>query len=510
MAEYKTNLVLSVTDKASRALSGIAGRIARVNDTMTGFRSRISSVTGIGKVGESLKQITEQTNVAAQSFQQVGEPLKKIGTAWSGFSSTLRTVAAGTAAVAAAGAGLIKFGKSASDAAQKVADLSKKYQISGELAQLAGTLVAESGGSFEGAAAAIGKLKKAQNDAIHGNKEAAAAFAGVGLVVEDLKKLKPEDILLRMSDAFAGSKNDLAKQAVLLKLMGKSGEDMMDSLNQGGDAWRKKLEEMRADGRIFTAEQLSASTKFDDAWNRTTGVLESLKNTLGLELVKTLEPFVQNIREWVNANRELIRSGFNTFLLHIPPLVSSIGKAFSVLSLALGPVFSAIKGIGHMVGMDGVVFTVAGTAVGALAVKFAVLTASLAPVLIPLAAIVKAMEKAYEISSKINFGGKWYDFIHRNDKDLDAKITPEEIARARAPRMNATPAPEAANRMTAPEAAKRVTAAEAASAQKQDIKNTVTVNVKVDGPGSATVENMHAGSPQTTINAKTGLALQGM
>ncbi|MDR1276380.1 MAG: hypothetical protein LBL72_08400 [Candidatus Accumulibacter sp.] len=466
--------------------------------------------------------------------------------------------------------GLLQFAKNANEAVQKVANLSKKYRLETELVQLAGTLVAESGGSFEGAAEAIGKLKKAQNEAIHGNKDAAAAFRGVGISVEELKTMKPEDILMRMSDAFSGSNNDLAKQAVLLRLMGKNGESMMDSLNMGGNEWRQKLKEMREDGRIYSKEQIEASTRFDSAWNRAVSAFEGIKDTLGVDLAENLVPVINAIREWAVANKKVISEGFGVFIAHLPRLLDAVVPVAKVLWKVFEKLAGTLKFVSHFLGMEnsawlafgiimfkpitalvsltssvgeligvgniaGRVFeklagktfqtfamslggdalsavrTLSSSGLPGLASSLNGINSMLARTALLAAAAFIGWKIGGFLNEKINAwvkektGGKYesagawaYDKINKGP-DLDAKITPEEIARARADRK----AP------TASDAVSRMTAADAAAIQKQDIKNTVDLNIKIDGPGSATVTNLDAGSPQTTINAKTGLSLQG-
>lgn len=49
-----------------------------------------------------------------------------------------------------------------------------------------------------------GKLQKAMNEALQGGKKQAAAFHGVGISLEQLKVMKPDQVILRMADAFKG------------------------------------------------------------------------------------------------------------------------------------------------------------------------------------------------------------------------------------------------------------------------------------------------------------------
>jgi hypothetical protein len=100
---------------------------------------------------------------------------------------------------------------------------------------------------------------------------------------------------------------------------------------------------MQEDGQFYSGEQLKAADKFGASWDRLAGTLNGLKNTLGLDLAQTLLPYLDQLREWLNLNRELIKDKFTVFLKHIPPFVESVTQAFSFFASVLSPVFGLIK-----------------------------------------------------------------------------------------------------------------------------------------------------------------------
>ncbi|MDR2507615.1 MAG: hypothetical protein LBD67_06430 [Candidatus Accumulibacter sp.] len=549
MVTQKTSILVSATDNASTVLMNIAGRMEKINKSMSGF----GKLTGLNNVAAGVGLINQQMGGLSKT--------------WDAFRAMSRWSAIALGGAGAATLGLVNFAKSSNDAARKVDDLSGKYQIGAQTLQVYGALVADSGGSMEEAAAAMSKLKKSQNEAIHGNKEAAAAFAGVGISVAGLKSMRPEDVLQKMGDAFKGSNNDLAKQAVLLKLMGKNGESMMDTLNGGSEAYRRQLAEMREDGALFSEEQLKNSRNFDAAWNRASRAFSGIKNTLGVDLAKNLVPVVDAVRAWALANKNVINSGFQNFVKH-PPLLDAIVPAAKTVWAVIEKAAAVIKFLGHTFGMTTVVlatfgvalgaplvtfglliakigllgasllglgggFGVAAPAVGSLSAKLAALNLQLLGVKMSLGSIAALAGAAFagwkaggwlndKINAKISektggkndsLGGWLYDKTHASAA-LDEKITPEEIARARA--ANAGRFRPAASSHSpglpegvpgSPEAARRITAADVAGAQKQEIKNTLDIRITADG--RAKIETMRTGSPQTEINVDSGLMMQG-
>lgn len=529
MANQQANIVINATDRASQVLAGIAGRFEKVNRSMASFGKR----TGLDNVTAGLKMVNEQMGGLA-------------GT-WGRFKSAGQWSAALLAGVAGVGVALGRLALSSVDAADKVGDLAERYQISAESLQLAGALVEESGGSMEDAAASIGKLKKAMNEAIHGGKEQAAAFAGVGLSINELKRMRPEQVMERMADAFKGSEKDMAKQAVLLELMGKNGTVMMSAMNQGGQAWRDKLAEMRADGRIFSQEQLATADAFDKAWKRATGAFEGVKNMLGLDLAESLLPLVEAARNWAVANREVIKSGFSDFLKHLPSMLETVWQVLKAVWNVTEALAGAFKWLGHTIGMQNAVWLVLGGAIaaplamfGLLIAKVGILTVSLGSSLVAgmtalgpvmasfalamkgtalsavtslttaLPALQAGLAGTAAILGKVAVVGAaafagWQIGTLLNDKVINPgvqkltgdknaslggwvydKLHPEDSPAAPAPRM---------------------TAAQAAQAQRQDIRNIVTL--KIDAEGRPRVTEMKSGSPQTELDVMSGLSMAG-
>ncbi len=78
-----------------------------------------------------------------------------------------------------------------------------------------------------------------QNEAQHGNKDAAAAFAAVGISLKTLKSASPEDLLGRIADAFAKSADGAGKAAVANELFGSQGKNLIPLLDQGSARLRE-------------------------------------------------------------------------------------------------------------------------------------------------------------------------------------------------------------------------------------------------------------------------------
>lgn len=383
----EAKIVISAQDRASAVFLNMAVRVEAVNKRL----SRMS------QAGQALGLLGEQ----------MAKPWGNLKSAFTGVASGARTLAVWAGVAGGATAGLVKLATSASDAADKIGDLSDRYGVGTKTLQVYGAMVEAAGGTIEDAAAGIGKFKKAMNEATHGVEEQAAAFAGLGISVQQLKKMSPEEAMLKMSEAFKGSTKDMEKQAVLLALMGKNGTIFRDVMNKGPEEFKRLMAEMQADGRLLTEQQIADADKFDKAWRRATGAFEGIKNMLGLDLANALLPIIESVRVWATENRELIKSKFAEFLKHLPDLVKALATALKILWTILVAVATVFKWVGHVIGMQnavllGMVFAFAplivslGKAAGALFTFGRAVFAAMGPIGLLLAAVLWLGVTIYE------------------------------------------------------------------------------------------------------------------
>lgn len=155
---------------------------------------------------------------------------------------------------------------------ETVEKISKQAGLSTDDVQRFGFAAKTVGVETKDAAGALADLTKAQNEAQHGNKDAAAAFAAVGISLATLKTASPEELLGKISDAFAKSADGAGKAAVASELLGTAGKDLIPLLDQGS---------ARLDALGVTAGQVGAILSAD-----TIAQLSALQEQLELSHAK--------------------------------------------------------------------------------------------------------------------------------------------------------------------------------------------------------------------------------
>lgn len=103
--------------------------------------------------------------------------------------------------------------------------------------------VKEVGIEFDGVAASLGKLVKSQQDAIDGGAKQITGFNKIGISVDELKALSPEELLFRVAEGFQSVGSTAEKNAAAVDIMGKGGRVALEAFQAGGPTFRAWVEE---------------------------------------------------------------------------------------------------------------------------------------------------------------------------------------------------------------------------------------------------------------------------
>ena len=151
----------------------------------------------------------------------------------------------------AAGIGLTALGAAAKDAielADRLDDLSKRYDINARGLQLIGNVAQENGADLEAVSSALKFLgKNAQLAAQQGGGDLATAFSAIGLSTAELKSLRPDEIFLRLSDALRSGRLSGKEFAVTSQLLGRGFEQLLPVLRLG----REEIENWNIQGIVY-------------------------------------------------------------------------------------------------------------------------------------------------------------------------------------------------------------------------------------------------------------------
>lgn len=196
------------------------------------------------------------------------------------------------------------------ESADKLSKMSQSYGIAVEDLSAYAYAADLAGVSQEELAIGLGKLAKKAVDAAGGSKEAAAAFASMGIDVQDSSgAVKSQDELLGdIADKFKGYKDGAEKTALAIEVFGKSGAKLIPFLNQGRDGLQTLKAEAQKLGLVLSGPAGAAAEQFNDNLRRLTKAKEGLGLRIAEQLLPTLQMLTDKFIGTAQSSENMARS----------------------------------------------------------------------------------------------------------------------------------------------------------------------------------------------------------
>lgn len=216
-------------------------------------------------------------------------------------------------------------------------DLAKRLGLTyGELAGL-GFAGAQVGVSMESIGKAVTKADVAFVKAGQGSKTAQAAFAGIGLSVEQLQGLSPAERFRAIADSISALPTAAQRSTAAISIFGKGAGELLPMFEGGAGAITAATEEAAKFGVALTNDQAASVNSMSDAFTKAQMAVQGIVGQVVAYLAPALENVTNTFLDLVGgiggANigqfiGEAIISGA-TFLAGIADwMISGIGSAF--------------------------------------------------------------------------------------------------------------------------------------------------------------------------------------
>ena len=367
------------------------------------------------KAGSAYVEVGIRSRVAAGA-KQVEADLKQLGGKVAGVGRSLVTLAT---AAAAPLAGMTLSFASAGDNLDK---MSKRTGVGVKALSELAFAAEQSGASLDSVEKGIRGMQRSLLNAEMGSKAANDALSALGLSVEDLAGMSPEDQFTMIADAIAGVEDPSKRAALSMQLFGRAGSELLPMMNENADGIANLRKEANELGRTMTEEDAKSAAELTDAMNRVKSVLIGVKNQIGAALApamtyladlmaKTSSTIVPLIRD----NAHLVKlfaagavavGGLGAALITVGGLIAGAGVAIGTLATAFGVLFSpiglAVGGITAL-GFALVKYTDMGSqAIDALKARFGPLVTDVQNAVGAITEALRAgdMEKAWDLVSE--------------------------------------------------------------------------------------------------------------
>ena len=248
----------------------------------------MATAIGLGfTLSASAQRMASGINAGVVELQKLGYQAKKT----SSDVNVLKNLAIGQALISSirsTAQQFTSFISSAASSAAAVDDLSKRTGISTQTLQGYGLAANQSGVSTETMGKSLQKLSLVQLKAQNGNKAAQASFTAIGLSMEDLAGLSPEQTFEAVTDAIAELPTVAQQSAAAIALFGKSGAELVPIFAEGTGYLAKMRKEAEELGIVLSKEQMSGLAGLDDMIAKVTMAFGGLAQRIVAELVPQL------------------------------------------------------------------------------------------------------------------------------------------------------------------------------------------------------------------------------
>jgi hypothetical protein len=326
-------------------------------DKATGPLSRIGR--SIDKIGEPIRRIGALSSETAFRFGRfMGNRLQnQMGEVRERFSKT-RDAAQGLAqtfgAVSLAAGGVFWALKRTMDETDRSSDVAKKLGITVEMYQRLGYAAQLNGSDQETMGMSLQFLSQNMVEAINGSKEAATWFARVGIPLNQLKKMNVVEVFEKISDKFLkvgdAGQNAEKKIAVMKALMGRSGAELRQVLDQGSEGLKKFYAEADKMGAVVSGSTADAMGDFNDNFDRMKFSIFGVMSSIAQHALPALDGLVQRFTALNSENREEWGKRLGTMIGEVVDALPGFLKALGQITGALVVVATAANAFAQVFG----------------------------------------------------------------------------------------------------------------------------------------------------------------
>jgi len=176
----------------------------------------------------------------------------------------------------------------------------------------------------------VKKMSKTIVDASYGLETYLRVFRSLGLEVEDLLALSPEEQFFKIGNAIAEMESDTLRTAAAVDVFGRSGTMLLPFFKEGAEGIAKLRKEAHTLGIIFDEEAAAKAAALKDAQTALTGSVKGLSIAIVTDLIPVITEVTKGFTDWFVKSRE----GAGDWTQAILGFFRIIGKGIQALMLA--------------------------------------------------------------------------------------------------------------------------------------------------------------------------------
>lgn len=305
----QAKITITAVDHATATMLKIRAEMRRMTQPMRDIKSsmgRFAEASGLKQVGRDFRKVGEAARSVAGGVTKVIAPMAAL-------------IGAGTiGGIAELASRWGQLGWSIESTAQTIGVAPEKLMALQGAAKLAGL-------SAEDMTNSLGHLGSTLQDALYGrNQQALATLNYLGISIHKTAT-GAVDSTRALEDLSAAIQKYNGQPQVQQKIAQEFGlESLLPLLRQGPEAMRKYEAEAKRLGYVLSGPQLRRAERLGESFARLKMSMEGVHNSIADALFPVLTPLLNQMTQWISANRTLIGQQVGEWVQKIATWVQSV------------------------------------------------------------------------------------------------------------------------------------------------------------------------------------------
>lgn len=226
-------------------------------------------------------------------------------------------------------AGIVNAGDRAVEAASRIADMAARVGISAEAMQRLDFAAQQSGSSFEAVSSSIGIMA---DKLMNGSQATQTALAGMGLSLEQLRAMSPDQAFLAIANALVAMEDPMKRLDAGRELFGRGFQQLLPAMQNG-------FEQIAAQAPVMSNATVAALDASGDSMSKLGLQMQALQAQAFAPLLESFHALPESVK--------LAVAGIYTFMPSLEQLLLAVMAAGGPKAAFAG-LAAAISGIGTM------------------------------------------------------------------------------------------------------------------------------------------------------------------
>ncbi len=222
----------------------------------------------------------------------------------------------------------------------------------------------QSGADLATLEAGVRRMQKAIAEAAGGSESAQEALANLGLSVQQLAGLSPDQQFMLIADRLSRIADPTLRAAVAMELFGRSGTQLLPMIADGAAGMEALSRRARELGLVMSTEDAQAAVVFGDLVSDLWKTVKMGVFVIGAALAPILSDLaervmgvIKSVSDWIKQNKDVVVTVFKVAAAVVAggAALIALGGILSALGFAFGTLAGIVAGVGTALGVIGTI-----------------------------------------------------------------------------------------------------------------------------------------------------------